>query len=56
MFFIGLELGHEYVIDVLAINQLGETWDEQKFSAKTAGNTDACIKLSWSGCLNVNTV
>nr|XP_022326669.1 nephrin-like isoform X2 [Crassostrea virginica] len=32
----GLELGHEYVIDVLAINQLGETWDEQKFSAKTA--------------------
>jgi hypothetical protein len=33
----GLEFGHEYLIDVLAINELGETWDEQKFSAKTAG-------------------
>lgn len=32
----GLELGHEYKIDVLAINELGKTWDEQQFSAKTA--------------------
>lgn len=35
--FVGLELGHEYKIDVLAINELGKTWDEQQFSAKTAG-------------------
>ncbi|XP_048773345.2 nephrin-like isoform X3 [Ostrea edulis] len=32
----GLEFGHEYLIDVLAINELGETWDEQQFSARTA--------------------
>lgn len=32
-----MELGHEYKIDVLAINELGKTWDEQQFSAKTAG-------------------
>lgn len=35
--FVGLELGQEYKIDVLAINELGKTWDEQQFSAKTAG-------------------
>ncbi|XP_061188981.1 nephrin-like isoform X2 [Saccostrea echinata] len=37
----GLELGHEYKIDVLAINELGEMWDEQQFSAKTAVSNGA---------------
>lgn len=26
--FVGLELGYEYKIDVLVINELGKIWDE----------------------------